>query len=262
MIVDGRIDDGTPFDWGRVSADYAKYRDIYPPEFYRMILDRGLCRDGQHVLDLGTGTGVLPRNMARYGATWVGTDISAEQIGQARRLSAGMDGIEYRVSSAEDVDFPDASFDVVTACQCFWYFDHETVCNKLHRLLKPGGRLLVLVMEWLPFEDGIAGASERLVLKYSPHWSGAGERMHPIDVPACYAASGFELVHHEERKLEVPFTREGWNGRMKACRGIGASLDPEHVAAWEREHMAMLERIAPERFDVLHYAALAELKRL
>ncbi|KFI52539.1 class I SAM-dependent methyltransferase [Bifidobacterium callitrichos] len=262
MIVDQRIDDGTPFDWGRASADYAKYRDIYPPEFYRMILDRGLCRDGQHVLDLGTGTGVLPRNMVRYGATWVGTDISAEQIEQARRLSAGMDGIEYRVSSAEDLDVPDASFDVVTACQCFWYFDHEVVCDRLHHLLKPGGRFLILVMEWLPFEDEVAGASERLVLKYSPHWSGAGERMHPIDVPACYAASGFELVHHEERRLKVPFTRESWNGRMKACRGIGASLDPEHVAAWEREHMAMLERIAPERFDVLHYAAMAELKRI
>ena len=59
MISDRRIDDGTPFDWGRTSSDYAKYRDIYPPEFYRMVLDRGLCRDGQHVLDLGTGTGVL-----------------------------------------------------------------------------------------------------------------------------------------------------------------------------------------------------------
>ncbi|TPF93031.1 class I SAM-dependent methyltransferase [Bifidobacterium sp. UTBIF-78] len=262
MIVDQRIDDGTPFDWGRTSADYAKYRDIYPAEFYRMILDRGLCRDGQRVLDLGTGTGVLPRNMIRYGATWVGTDISRQQIDQAHRLSAGMSGIEYRVSSAEDIDFPDGSFDVVTACQCFWYFNHETVCDKLHHLLKPGGRLLVMVMEWLPFEDAIAGASERLVLKYSPNWSGAGERMHPIDIPSCYTDSGFELVHHEERKLEVPFTRESWNGRMKACRGIGASLPPERIAAWEQEHMAMLERIARGCFDVLHYAALAELKRI
>ncbi|OZG57032.1 methyltransferase [Bifidobacterium tissieri] len=261
MIVDQRIDDGTPFDWGRTSADYAKYRDIYPPEFYQMILHRGLCRDGQHVLDLGTGTGVLPRNMIRYGATWVGTDISVEQIGQARRLSAGMSGIEYRVSSAEDVNFPDASFDVVTACQCFWYFNHEIVCHKLHRLLKPGGRFLVMVMEWLPFEDMIAGESERLALKYSPHWSGAGEQMHPIAIPDCYR-SGFELVHHEERKLKVPFTRESWNGRMKACRGIGASLAPERIIVWEREHMAMLERIAPERFDVLHYVAMAELKRI
>ena len=268
MITDERIDEGTPFDWGRTSSDYAKYRDIYPPEFYRMILDRGLCEDGQRVLDLGTGTGVLPRNMARYGASWVGVDISEAQIEQARRLSAELPaellgrGIEYRVSAAENVDFPDLTFDVVTACQCFWYFDHETVCHRLHRLLKPGGRLLVMVMEWLPFDDAIAGASERLVLEYSPHWSGAGERMHPIAIPHCYAAAGFELVHHEERLMKVPFTRESWNGRMKACRGIGASLSPERISAWQKEHMAMLERIAPPRFEVLHYAALAELRKV
>ena len=29
-IINKNIDDGTPFDWGRTSSDYAKYRDIYP----------------------------------------------------------------------------------------------------------------------------------------------------------------------------------------------------------------------------------------
>ena len=79
-ITDKRIDSGTPFDWGKVSADYAKYRDIYPPEFYQKILSLHLCQEGQKVLDLGTGTGVLPRNMYKYGAKWTGIDISPEQI--------------------------------------------------------------------------------------------------------------------------------------------------------------------------------------
>lgn len=52
------IDNGNGFDWGKTSADYAKYRDIYPQEFYGKILSRGLCKDGQTVLDIGTGTGV------------------------------------------------------------------------------------------------------------------------------------------------------------------------------------------------------------
>ena len=37
------------------------------------------------MLDLGTGTGVLPRNMYRFGATWYGTDISENQIVQAKK---------------------------------------------------------------------------------------------------------------------------------------------------------------------------------
>lgn len=101
--------------------------------------------------------------------------------------------------------------------------------------------ILVLYMAWLAFEDKIAGESEKLVLRYSPDWSGKGETVHPIAIPDCY--------------------RESWNGRMKACRGIGASLSESEIAVWEKEHLALLNEIAPGEFDVLHYAAIAELKK-
>ena len=45
-IRDKRIDGGTAFDWGRTSEAYARYRDIYPDEFYKKIADRGLCING------------------------------------------------------------------------------------------------------------------------------------------------------------------------------------------------------------------------
>ena len=53
MKISG-IDNGKVFDFGNTSKDYAKYRDIYPKEFYQYILDLGLCKDGQKVLDIGT----------------------------------------------------------------------------------------------------------------------------------------------------------------------------------------------------------------
>ena len=251
------IDGGNAFDFGRTSSDYAKYRDIYPPLFYEKIVERGLCVKGQKVLDIGTGTGVLPRNMYRYGAKWTGTDISVNQIEQAKILSKGMD-IDYYAVPAEELGFPDNSFDVVTACQCIWYFDHERVMPDLYRMLKDGGKLLALYMAWLPYEDKIARASEELVLKYNPEWTGAGETMHPIYIPECYGER-FELTFHDEYRLNVHFTRESWNGRMKACRGIGASLPREKTDAWEREHLKLLSENAPEEFDILHYAAMAEL---
>lgn len=258
-IIDKNIDGGKAFDWGKISADYAKFRDIYPLEFYEKIVNRGLCLSGQTALDLGTGTGVLPRNMYRYGASWTGTDISESQIEQAKLLSENME-INYIASPAEDIDFSEGSFDVITACQCLWYFDHEQMAPKLSRMLKSHGRILVLYMAWLPFEDDIAGASESLALKYNPQWSGAGETIHPIFIPAQYDEE-FELIYHEEYPLKVHFTRESWNGRMKACRGIGASLSGIQVQAWECEHSQLLLEIAPDEFDILHYGAIAELKK-
>lgn len=258
-IIDKNIDYGKPFDWGRTSLDYAKFRDIYPPEFYEKIIFRNLCINGQNILDIGTGTGVLPRNMYHYGANWTATDISENQIRQAELLSKNMD-IKYFAISAENINFSDNSFDVITACQCFWYFNHEVVMPRFYRMLKHKGSILVLYMAWLPFEDKIAGASENLILKYNPEWSGSGETIHPIAIPDCYKEK-FSLVYHEEYPIKISFTRDSWHGRIKACRGIGASLTEPEIAMWEEEHKKLLAEIAPAEFEILHYGAVAELKK-
>ena len=71
----------------------------------------------------------------------------------------------------------------------------------------------------------------------------------------------FELVYREEYPVKIHFTRESWNGRLKACRGIGASLSETEINRWEQEHMKMLSETAPAEFDILHYSAIAELKK-
>ena len=260
-IFNREIDGGKAFDWGRTSSAYAKYRDIYPPVFFEKVAERGLCVKGQKVLDLGTGTGVVPRNMYRFGADWVGSDISENQIAQAKVL-AEKDGmnIEFIVSSAEDIDYPDGEFDVITACQCFFYFDYDIVIPKLARLLKEGGRLVILFMAWVPADDPIAKASEELVLKYNPEWSGGGYERTPVFVPEI-AEKYFNIEARDEYDIYVPFTRESWNGRMKACRGVGASMSEEDIALWEAEHIKMLSNTPSDELKILHHAASAILRK-
>lgn len=85
------------------------------------------------------------------------------------------------------------------------------------------------------------------------------QKMHPIQIQDCYKQK-FDLIHHEEYRLNVHFTRDSWHGRMKACRGVGASLSKDELQAWETEHLKMLSEMVPEEFDVKHYAALVELQ--
>lgn len=62
------VDDGQKFDFGKTSKEYGKYRDIYPKEFFDKLYELGIGKEGSNWLDLGTGTGVVPRGMAKYGA--------------------------------------------------------------------------------------------------------------------------------------------------------------------------------------------------
>ena len=71
------IDNGQGFDFGKTACEYAKYRDIYPKELYDRLLSLGVGKSGSVWLDLATGTGVIPRGLADYGANVIGVDISS-----------------------------------------------------------------------------------------------------------------------------------------------------------------------------------------
>lgn len=254
------IDKGTSFDWGKTSKDYAKYRDIYPEDFYKAIVDFGLGIKGQNCLDIGTGTGVIPRNMYKYGAKWTGCDIAENQILMAKELAAQKEmDIQFYPVATEDLDFPAKSFDLISAAQCFMYFKRETALPKIANLLKDDGIFLVLYMAWLPEKDEITKKSLDSVRKANPNWNGGQTYESPLTFND-YTMSIFDMAFHKEMYVDVPFTRESWNGRVKACRGIGASLSENEIAVWEKNHIAMLQEIMPEETTIPHFVQMAGLK--
>jgi SAM-dependent methyltransferase len=167
--------------------------------------------------------------------------------------------IQFFASKAEDVSFPEETFDVITACQCIWYLNHDVTAPQFAKMLKQGGHFLILYMGWLPYEDKIAGKSEEIILKYNPVWNAYGDTVHPVWVPDQYL-NHFDLLSQNEFRVDIPFTREGWHGRMRASRGVGAGMGPEELAAWDKEHMQMMMENAPEEFMVKHYVSIADLK--
>ncbi len=246
------FDAGRPIDWGRTSADYARHRPGPPRSLYDKLNALGVGLPGQRIVDLGTGTGVLARELARRGCAAAGVDVSSEQVATARRLARGEGlDVDFRVASAEETPFDAASFDVATANQCWLYFDRARTIPELRRILVPDGLLVVSHFSWLPRQDPIARASEELVLRFNPDWS-AADWDGRIPARPGWSREDFELRAMFFYDEPVPFTRESWRGRIRACRGTGASLRDEEIRAFDREHAALLERVAGETFTILH----------
>ena len=246
------IDSGNEIDWGKTADDYSLHRGEMPESFFRKLLAHGVGMEGQRVLDLGTGTGNLAREFARNGAVVAGIDIADGQIKAARRLAQEQKlDIDFQVATAEAVPFDDNAFDCVTANQCFLYFDTEKALDEIKRVLVPGGLLMLSHFSWLPRLDEIARASEALVLKHNPKWGAAD---YDGATPPYHKLSRFGLVVRAMwfYDVQVPFTAEGWRGRIRASRGIGASLADDQVKAFDEEHQALLAELAGDSFSVLH----------
>lgn len=240
-----KIDGGNNFDWGLTSEDYAKYRDIYPEILYNRLRKLGAAADNTAWLDLGTGTGILPQNMYNEKAQITGIDISEDQIRHAKEYAKNHGlNITYFTASAEETGLPDNSFDVITAAQCFWYFDRNKMKTEISRMLKPNGIFIKIYLDW-DLEDGIADKSISLVKEYNPNWTSVDIGFHDMYDDL------FDGRVTEEYDCDVPFTKEGWHGRMCACRGTLASMTKEQFNAWSEAHKKMLQEY-PEAFTVKH----------
>src|SRR5262245_31166204 len=90
---------------------YAKYRPSYPQELYDFILSKVERRET--VWDCGTGNGQTAKELAKYFKKVFATDISEKQIQNAHIA----ENIFYSVQSAEQTNFPENSFDLVTVSQ-------------------------------------------------------------------------------------------------------------------------------------------------
>jgi demethylmenaquinone methyltransferase/2-methoxy-6-polyprenyl-1,4-benzoquinol methylase len=117
----------------------------------RFTVDLAGVRPGHRVLDLAGGTGDLAAKLARLAGPQgevVVADINASmlEVGRERLTDRGLVGnLRYVQADAEDLPFPDDHFDCITiAFGLRNVTRQQRALASMHRVLKPGGRLLVL----------------------------------------------------------------------------------------------------------------------
>jgi SAM-dependent methyltransferase len=231
-------------NFGLTADDYAKYRAGFPDEFFERVFGDGIVKIGDSLVDLGTGTGTLARGFAAHGCNVIGVDISAQLLEQAKDLCMQENvEVEFRFAKAEETGLPDASFDIVSAGQCWHWFDRPKTAEEVMRLLKPEGRVLIAHFDWLSLEGNVVDATEKLIEKYNPDWYvkfGNKTGVYP-DWFRDLGEAGFVEIQSFSFDLDVPYTADAWRGRIRASSGVGASLPDKEVAKFDTELKSLLD---------------------
>jgi SAM-dependent methyltransferase len=234
-------------DFGLTADDYQRHRAGFPPELIDRLGEYGVGQLSQDVADIGTGTGSLARLLAPRVASMCGVDPAQALLDRARVLDAkaGVE-IEYRVGTAEATGLPDASVDVVTAGQCWHWFDAPAACAEITRVLRPGGLIVIAHFDWLPLPGNVVTDTESLILEANPSWQmGGGAGLYPKWLTDLGTA-GFGSLRTFSFDLAVPYTHDDWIGRVRASAGVGGSLTPEAVTQFSQRLTSMLRANHPE----------------
>ncbi|MEU4289138.1 class I SAM-dependent methyltransferase [Kribbella sp. NPDC026596] len=153
---------------------------------------------GEDVLDVACGTGNATIPAARTGARVTGLDLTPAMLARARERAAGV-AVEWVEGDAEDLPFPDASFDVVLSTfGCMFAPRHEIVADEIARVLRPSGRLGVCA--WTP--EGSIGEFFRVVgghVPPSPEY---------VDPPLAWGSEEPVRELFEGTGIELEFSRE------------------------------------------------------
>lgn len=204
-------------------------------------------RAGERVLDVAAGNGNATLAAARRFARVTSTDYVPALLekGRVRAQAEGL-AVEFKVADAEDLPFPEASFDVALSTYGAMFTpDHTRPAREMLRVVRPGGR--IGLANWTP--EGFIGQLFKVVGSYVPPPAG-------LKSPALWGTEPHMVSLFGAQAANIACTRKMFNFRyLSAAHWVQvfrdyygptykafAALEPAKQAAMERDILALLDR--------------------
>lgn len=183
------------------------------------MLELAQIKAGDHILDVGVGVGKTPPYIIKkYGVTVAGIDITPRMIErsiQVAKQTGIADKTEYKVADAQDIPYPDETFDIVMVeSVCAFIPDLPRAMREFKRVLKPGGYLAMNESTWINAPDE--------VMNQVMDGIGANPKT-PEEWEGSMRDAGFEDI---VARSYLPNMKEEARGRLKrlGCMGIVVTM--------------------------------------
>jgi len=123
-------------------------KDYVPGRSWKALAEALLkAMNYRHVADLGAGEGTLSQLLAQRAEKVIAIDLSPKMVDYAQKLavSNGLANLEFRIGDIEDPPIADSSIDLAILSQALHHAENpQRAIDSAHRILRPGGRLIVL----------------------------------------------------------------------------------------------------------------------
>jgi SAM-dependent methyltransferase len=230
--------------WGARPADWAASEDQQLPT-YEAAFERVELEAGQLVLDVGCGVGAFLQLVADRGAVPAGIDASEALIAFARKRIPGAD---LRVGDMEALPWSDATFDLVTGFNSFFFATHMvTALREAGRVAKPGAPVVIQV--WGAHDRCDLEAMKQVARPFLPPRPPDAPPDPDLSEPGVLAALVTEAGLRAESEFEATWAFEYPNAETLA-RALVAVAGLAVLAGPEREQelrAAIIRGLAPFR---------------
>jgi SAM-dependent methyltransferase len=237
--------------WSANADRYDRLTGRVSASLVEPLLDAAEVGRDTPVLDLGTGPGAIAAGAAGRGARPVGVDLAEGMVELARRLHPEL---EFVQGDAEALPFPDGGFDAAIAAFVVNHLPHpERAAAELHRVLVPGGRVVLAVWD-VPERVGILGplgealraadawAPDALPVGPDPYRFADDEEIRRLLARAGFAAATVETVSFTHRVTDAG---ELWDGILSGSVRTAARIRALDPGVRDRARAALDEAVAP-----------------
>ena len=195
-------------------TDYVRYRPGYPAEILPLLQTWTHFRPEHVVADIGSGTGLLSKLFVDFGNRVFGVEPNAEMRAAGEEFLDAYPNFTSIAGSAEATTLPSDSVDFVAAGQAFHWFQMPAARNEFHRILKPGGRVLVIWNERLLDETAFLREYEELLNRFGTDYAKVSESYPRAEqMLEFYGAN--EFTSHALPNFQE-FDFDGLRGRLRS----------------------------------------------